>query len=528
MEPPAPVAEGAADEAGAAPDGAAGAAANSSPDAAATRDASLSVVADASPGAIRAAEVSAPPQHLDEVDVLVCPFGGRLNLRVRPDTTLSDMKTLLGQRTGIPPLNQRLLSGSPPNPISAAKGSILLSEVLGSSWSVRLADLGEISLQQVELGKMTLENFVAEVACKGVPDGWDELKDLALKAGIPHDDPTFLEWACDRQRSIQSVPVSTETCVATWRMFRLLLQSRDPRERIDLCLRCRPSAGGESAESEVVVEKGNIFTSLVAGIHRLTPQQLQSDVSVALRFQDSSEHCPEAFEGFGQELESQGQLWHRTDHDRSLRPAPDKESATLSFSSNMSSDEVYRACGRVFGLALVRGCKVGRFSQSFIEAVIGGDDDSEEGAPMYRVAARAVRSGISDVFGGLDDACPPLILLDAAELVEAWDAATLGPEDLAQWRSVARVDQAVTEQAEWLWEYLEEADGRARAQVLQFCTGSGHVSKVEQFVIEPSSEDDSRLPTAMICANLLMLPKYSCRKILVEQMQCAIQGCNMV
>merc|ERR1711871_607229 len=69
--------------------------------------------------------------------------------------------------------------------------------------------------------------------------------------------------------------------------------------------------------------------------------------------------------------ESEPLLWSLTGRG-SLQPTADVVSETAKHTSGLSSAELYRACGRVFGMAVLHDCTTGRqLSRSFVRLLIG-------------------------------------------------------------------------------------------------------------------------------------------------------------
>lgn len=135
-------------------------------------------------------------------------------------------------------------------------------------------------------------------------------------------------------------------------------------------------------------------------------------------------------------------------------------------------------------------------------------------------AADAFREGLLDIVGGSRATCPLFALLAPAEIVRLWAGRDVGPEGLRRWRAVAVVSGEVREQADWLWELLEEADDQFRGRVLEFSTGARRLSQegLQRFEVQPYDGGDEQLPHAMTCGNMLQLPRYSSKDVLRRQL----------
>jgi len=102
-------------------------------------------------------------------------------------------------------------------------------------------------------------------------------------------------------------------------------------------------------------------------------------------------------------------------------------------------------------------------------------------------------------------------------------------DKVAQWRAVATVQPAIEQQAVWLWSVLEEEyDDELRGHVLRFATGSSRVGShgIEKFGVGLANGGDDRLPTAMTCGCLLLLPAYSSSMVLSKQLRTAVESCS--
>jgi len=81
----------------------------------------------------------------------------------------------------------------------------------------------------------------------------------------------------------------------------------------------------------------------------------------------------------------------------------------------------------------------------------------------------------------------------------------------------------------WFWEVFEELPVEKQANLLQFVTSSPRAPLLgfryldPAFTIHKAEADDSRLPTASTCMNLLKLPQYSSKQVLKNKLLYAIE-----
>lgn len=80
------------------------------------------------------------------------------------------------------------------------------------------------------------------------------------------------------------------------------------------------------------------------------------------------------------------------------------------------------------------------------------------------------------------------------------------------------------------WKIVAEMSQQQQRRLLRFITGSdrvpaGGVQNIGLKII-PNGDDDSRLPSAHTCFNILCLPAYSLKEILMNRLLCAIECCE--
>ena len=82
----------------------------------------------------------------------------------------------------------------------------------------------------------------------------------------------------------------------------------------------------------------------------------------------------------------------------------------------------------------------------------------------------------------------------------------------------------------WFWEVVLSFGETKQRQLLQFVTGNdrapvgGLGSLVPQFKIVKNGEHSSRLPTAHVCFNVLLLPQYASKEWLADRLEKAIEN----
>lgn len=82
----------------------------------------------------------------------------------------------------------------------------------------------------------------------------------------------------------------------------------------------------------------------------------------------------------------------------------------------------------------------------------------------------------------------------------------------------------------WLWEILDGFGEKQKRRFLQFVTGAdrapvgGLGSLSPQFKIMKNGGHSSRLPTAHVCFNILLLPQYDSKEWLADRLEKAIEN----
>jgi len=97
--------------------------------------------------------------------------------------------------------------------------------------------------------------------------------------------------------------------------------------------------------------------------------------------------------------------------------------------------------------------------------------------------------------------------------------------DVADWKQHATCPPHSV--STWLWEMLEDMPNEDRAKLLHFTTGSSRLSAAgfaslrPKFTVKVNGNVDE-VPHAHTCANLLVIPPYASKEILVEKMTIAL------
>lgn len=319
---------------------------------------------------------------------------GSMHLEVLGSTSIAEVGSMLQDHTGIPVSNQRLRYGYPPKILQAACSEQLSSLGIRDGDSLILEDLHELFLINLAGGTRTMAEMMDIL-----PPGADDLAKLfqnTLKTFcVRLDSRNFWDSVRARIHSLLcgSVPPRDVPALrAGLELLQHLFHQHDPSERLALVTGCLPlprSARGSTrlnrapppGATQITVERDSFFSSVAGQILKLNQQQLLSPVVVHFKGEkglDWGGLTRDFFSSFATRLgEDEPALWQLTGRG-CLQPTADVISASVRREAgwfgwqSMDAASLYRVCGRVFGMAVLHGCKVGRpLSHSFVRLLAG-------------------------------------------------------------------------------------------------------------------------------------------------------------
>mmetsp|Transcript_129139 Transcript_129139/g.287816 ORF Transcript_129139/g.287816 Transcript_129139/m.287816 type:complete len:808 (-) Transcript_129139:201-2624(-) len=337
------------------------------------------------------------------------PESGSSEFHVAVDTTVATFQSLLLERTGIPVVRQRLRFGYPPRVLVADRDVRLLNAGIGDSEVVILEDLHELFLGNLESGRYTMDELIRRLP----PDPPDSNKDVEstealfrktlVTFGINLSDRDF--WGPVRQKVEQLVAGEARSSSQRSEikegllLLQRLFQKHDPQERLSLIVNCLPipasarqatrlNRAAPRGATELAVDRADFFGSVLSQILNLSQQQLLAPVVVRYKGEkglDWGGLTRDFFSSFATRLgEDESLLWKLTARG-SLHPTADVVSATAKYESGWLGwsyygvDALYRACGRVFGMAVLHGCKLGcPLSRPFVRVLVGAPPQTLE------------------------------------------------------------------------------------------------------------------------------------------------------
>jgi len=337
-----------------------------------------------------------------------------MDLAVGAGDTLGQFRALLHERTGIQPRHQLLRLGYPPRALCAGGDEHLSDVGIRDGEVVILENLRDLFLGDLESGAYTM----CELLCRLPPsdDGMPgstgaEFRSLLAAFGVGLEERCFWDVVRVRLRSVlrgevaDQVPL--ERFCAALILLRRFFQHHNPQERLSMIISCLPVPSRGLWSPEISVDRMSFLRSSAAQILNMSQAQLLSRVVVRYEGErgiDGGGLTRDFFSSFATRLgDDEAELWQLTGRG-SLQPTPELVSKSASCPSwfgwtSLNSDDLYRACGRVFGMAVLHGCKLGRpLSRSFVRLLVG---DAPRGlGELQAELCRELRPGERDLRGG--------------------------------------------------------------------------------------------------------------------------------
>lgn len=319
------------------------------------------------------------------------PMGGSLEMEVESSSSTADFQLLLLRRTGVPVQHQRLRFGYPPRVLVGSSADTLRDAGMQHGEVVYLENIHDLFLGNLEGGEFTMAELLDRL-----PEG-EEMGDGSLGAlfrealvafEIDIEERHFWDIVRDRMHLLVSgTGAASEAQVAQLRAGLLVLQqlfrSHNLRERLSLILDCLPDGGiGRSSHGSPVqlhVARAKFLSSVAPQVLKLNRGQLLSPVRVTYEGEageDAGGLTRDFFSSFAQRLtedsaDGAAPLWELTGRG-ALQPAAHWVATARKHPSKLSTSALYCACGRVFSIAVLHGCKLGRpLSRAFVKLLIG-------------------------------------------------------------------------------------------------------------------------------------------------------------
>lgn len=313
------------------------------------------------------------------------PIGGQMELTVTSNQTVSEFMTFLQARTGVPVYHQQLRFGYPPvllTALSDVRGSMLHEAGMRNGDSVYLDNLNDIFMWRLESGTFTMRELLDALPPS---DGEHDTSALFMEAldvlQIGLEERNFwsvvrekMRWVlADYDRGAEELQL--EALKAGLFVLQRLFHSYDPRQRIRLCFELLAEREMDDQVVHLECDRLRLVDSLVTQVLALSRQELVGKVEVHFKSEegiDGGGLTRNMFSEFAQSLaESEPLLWSLTGRG-SLEPTADVVSEKASHSSGLTSRELYRGCGRLFGMAVMNDCTLGRpLSRSFVRLLTG-------------------------------------------------------------------------------------------------------------------------------------------------------------
>lgn len=285
--------------------------------------------------------------------------------------TVVGLTVLLLERTGIPPWHQQLRVGFPPVVLRCDDERLLHEAGIHDGEVVHLDNLHDLFLRKLESGAYTMAELIDALPPEEDKDATNNTGVLFMEAlitlGIDLEETNFWDVVRGKMQHLladetDSIPeVQLEELRAGLFLLQRLFHNHDPRERLSLIIDCLPGRGDQALGSvQLYVNRENMLISVAPRILQLDRHQLRSPIRIKFLGEagiDWGGLVRNFFSDFATRLgDDEPTLWRYTGRG-SLQPTADvvSERAAPPHPSGLTPLELYRACGRVFGMAVLIG-----------------------------------------------------------------------------------------------------------------------------------------------------------------------------
>jgi len=341
------------------------------------------------------------------------PLGGQIDLQVSRTTTLDAFRQLLARRTGIPLEHQKVRVGYPPQVLGSAADVALPDAGVGSGEVVHLENLHDSFLARLEERQSTMRELLETLPdCEDGGDMRSIFEQALIVLGVGLDETDFWGAVLPKMRELiaggrDSPP---EEVRAGLFLLQRLLYSRDPQERLALCVNCLPQHIDRLGQPlELRIDRERFFASTVAQVSGLGLEQLHWHPNVNFAGEDGEDAgglTRGFFSEFAQQLVPEEPLLWQTTGRGALIPTADVLSAQAA-RAGFTTESLYRACGRVFGMAALNDCKLGRpLARSFVRLLV--DDEPRSLAELQEELNHEAGDAAEDFRGRRDILEKPL------------------------------------------------------------------------------------------------------------------------
>merc|ERR1719329_2115259 len=212
------------------------------------------------------------------------PLGGQIDLQVSRTTTLDAFRQLLARRTGIPLEHQKVRVGYPPQVLGSAADVALPDAGVGSGEVVHLENLHDSFLARLEERQSTMRELLETLPdCEDGGNMRSVFEQALVVLGIGLEETDFWGAVMPKMRELIAggQDSSPEEVRAGLFLLQRLLYSRDPQERLALCVSCLPQHVDRHGQPlELQIDREHFFASTVAQVAPLERQQLHWHVHV--------------------------------------------------------------------------------------------------------------------------------------------------------------------------------------------------------------------------------------------------------
>ncbi|CAJ1420202.1 unnamed protein product [Effrenium voratum] len=296
---------------------------------------------------------------------------GSLELKVPSTTRVADFQGQIKQLTGVPSHHQRVRFGFPSRVLEGNDAS--LADVgLQDGELLILEDLHDLFLGNLESGQFTMEEMLGKLPPVSEEESTESLFFDVLSAfQIGMLEMDF--WRTMRRKLREALAGKEEEmeklAVGLYKLQRLF-RHHDSRQRLHLILSSLPRS---RHANKMNVKRSSFLFSVACQVGDMERGAMLSRLCISYDGEkgvDAGGLTRDFFTSFGLHLAEEPNLFQPTGRGglHPTRRSRPKQPTDLRTPSHL----MYKVCGRVFAMAILHGCKVGRrLSRPFVRNLLG-------------------------------------------------------------------------------------------------------------------------------------------------------------
>ncbi|CAK9085043.1 unnamed protein product [Durusdinium trenchii] len=299
------------------------------------------------------------------------PVGGSVEMKIPSETKVQAFQEEVLRLTGVKAHHQRLRFGFPSSKIlkDDARSASLKEVGLQDGELLILEDLHDLFLGNLESGQFTMEEMLDKVP-PSPEDGEDCTVTLFLDvlSAFEIESHSLDFWHAIRQRlreyfAEDQVGEMTKVS-AGLKKLQQLFRHHDTRQRMQLILGSLPIRWKLHQSNKLVIQRSSFFESVARQVHSMNRRTMLTRLHISYQGEkgvDAGGLTRDFFASFARHMAEEAWLWRSTGRG-SLHPT---------YGGEGGAGQMYQVCGRVFAMALLHGCKLGRpLSRPFMRLLL--------------------------------------------------------------------------------------------------------------------------------------------------------------